>query len=79
MSLISMMATMTRLVKSSQTISRGLDTNATYHEMCLFYADFKRFQAPLGKIFGDPGKVSSIIRANVSSIMRSEANTVRDD
>ena len=47
--------------------------------MCLFYADFKRFRPLMGKIFGGPGKVSSIIRANVSSIMRTEANTVRDD
>ena len=59
MLLISATATTTRLVKSSQTNSRGLDsrnleTNATYHEMCLFYADFKRFRGLQGRYFGPP-------------------------
>ena len=84
MLLISATATTTRLVKSSQTNSRGLDsrnleTNATYHEMCLFYADFKRFRGLQGRYFGPPRNISSIIRANLSSIMRTEAIAVRDD
>lgn len=29
-----------------------LESNATYHEMCLFYADFKRFCGLQRKIFG---------------------------
>lgn len=56
-----------------------LESNATYDEMCLFYADFKRFRGLKGKIFELPGKVSSIICANVSSIMRIEAMPVRHD
>ncbi|WIG54181.1 MAG: hypothetical protein OJF48_005106 [Afipia sp.] len=47
--------------------------------MCLFYADFKHFRGLRSRYFECPGKVSSIIRANLSSIMRTEANTVRDD
>lgn len=60
-----------------------LESNATYHEMWLFYADFKRFCGPRGKIFGrgwwSSGNVLSIIRANLSSIMRIEAMPVRHD
>jgi hypothetical protein len=51
MSLIFAKATMMRLVKSSQTNSQGLKANATCHEMCLFYADFKHFQALRGRYF----------------------------
>jgi hypothetical protein len=47
--------------------------------MCLFYADFKHFHETKPKIFHSLGKVSSIISANESSIMRSEAMPVRDD
>ena len=60
-----------------------MKANATYYEMCLFYADFKRFCGLRRKIFGrgwwSSGKVSSIIRANLSSIMRIEAMPVRHD
>jgi hypothetical protein len=55
---------MMRLVKSSQTNSQGLKANATYHEMCLFYADFKHFGLA-GQIFPAAGNISSSIRANL--------------
>ena len=70
---------MLRLVKSSQTNSQGLKANATYHEMCLFYADFKHFRALQGRYLPPLGKTSSSIRANLPSIMRTEAIGVRDD
>lgn len=47
--------------------------------MCLFYADFKHFRGENRKIFHSFGKVSSIISANQSSIMRSEAMPVKND
>lgn len=47
--------------------------------MCLFYADFKHFWNTKQKIFQRFGKVSSIISAKESSIMRSEGMRVRDD
>jgi hypothetical protein len=47
--------------------------------MCLFYADFKHFQGLQGRYFGLPRNLSSIIYANLSSIMRTEAIGVRDD
>ncbi|EKS35282.1 hypothetical protein HMPREF9696_02554 [Afipia clevelandensis ATCC 49720] len=70
---------MMRLVKSSQTNSRGLKANATYHEMCLFYADFKRFRGLQGRYLPPIGNISSSIRANLPSIMRTEAIAVRED
>jgi len=47
--------------------------------MCLFYADFKHFRDVHRSKFEPHRKVSSIIRANLPSIMTTEAKAVRDD
>ena len=43
------------------------------HQMCLIHADFKHFARRKAKQFRQSGKVSSIMRAKVLSIMPTEA------
>ena len=61
------------MVKRSRTNSPSLDANQATHEMCPIDADFKHFNALDTKEFQRSGKVSSIMRAKVLSIMRANA------
>jgi hypothetical protein len=47
--------------------------------MCPIDADFKHFRTPKAKEFPHPGKVSSIMRAKVLSIMPADAGAVTSD
>jgi hypothetical protein len=71
------------MVKRSRTKSRKLrkadgkaKANLEVHEMCLIHLDFKHFRSAEGEDFRQHGKVSSIMRAKVLSIMPIERGPV---
>jgi hypothetical protein len=69
----------TLVVKSSRTKSQSLNAIADHQQMCLFYADFKHSgEAGTAKFHGSSND-SSIIRANVLSIMPAKAGQVTFD
>jgi hypothetical protein len=47
----------------------GSGANRLTHQMCWIHSDYKHFCAPKAEDFRQPGKVSSIMRAKVLSIM----------
>jgi hypothetical protein len=57
----------------------NFETNFSNHQMCLFYADFKRSTPRIDNIFQQAGKVSSIMPDNLPSIMRIERDGARPD
>jgi hypothetical protein len=68
------------MVKSSQTksltIEGGLGANRQTYQMCLIHRDFKHLAPLNAKHFRYCGKVSSIMRAKVLSIMRADPGRV---
>ena len=64
------------VVKSSRTKSQSLNTIADDQEMCLFYAYFKHSGRPGTIKFHGLRNDSSIMQANVLSIMPADAGQV---
>jgi hypothetical protein len=58
---------------------RALDANLGTFQMCLIHKDFKHFPASNPKDFRLRRKVSSIMRAKLLSIMRTNAVRVTPD
>jgi hypothetical protein len=74
-----MKASTLAMVKRSRTNFPGLErsrsgrgANELNHEMCPIHRDFKHFCASKAEDFRHPGKVPSIMQANVLSIMRAD-------
>ena len=57
----------------------NFDLSFPNHQMCLFYADFKRLAHPPDNIFQQGRKVSSIMPDNLPSIMRIEPSPATAD
>jgi hypothetical protein len=57
-------------------IEEGGNANRQGPQMCLIHGDFKHFALPNARQFRHLGKVSSIMRAKVLSIMREDPGRV---
>jgi hypothetical protein len=55
---------------------QGWNSNRQTHQMCLIHTHFKHFARRKAKQFRQYGKVSSIMRAKVLSIMTAKAGLV---